>query len=24
KAGAATAEQGPASGEVALAPVQRW
>ncbi|MFU6853655.1 non-ribosomal peptide synthase/polyketide synthase [Pseudomonas aeruginosa] len=24
KAGAATTEQGPASGEVALAPVQRW
>ncbi|HCI2778110.1 TPA: non-ribosomal peptide synthase/polyketide synthase [Pseudomonas aeruginosa] len=24
KTGAATAEQGPASGEVALAPVQRW
>ncbi len=24
KVGAATAEQGPASGEVALAPVQRW
>ncbi|WP_240442972.1 condensation domain-containing protein, partial [Pseudomonas aeruginosa] len=24
KAGSATAEQGPASGEVALAPVQRW